>query len=682
MTTTPAELAEPFLRNVLGTFGIDVKYSRAKGNTLFRSTEDGAEVPVLDMVGGYGSLIFGHHHPDIVAAAKAHLESETPILAQFSQHPAASAVAAKLDEIARRELEPDQTYSCTFANSGAEAIEVAAKHAELDRVLRLRDLMTEVEHSTRAAVAAHAAGAAIAGDEPLDDLLARVTAVNSQSVSRQPLFLALQGGFHGKLMGSVQLTHNPDFRTPFQNLAAQCRFVPIGDEAALRAVVEAERTVVLEPVVRDGVVSVREREFPAFTAFLVEPIQGEGGVRVLTREFARVIQDVCAELNCSLIVDEIQTGVGRTGTFFASAHIDLHGDFYALAKSLSGGLTKTAVVLVRESRYHPQFELVHSSTFAKDSLSSAVALRVLEMLEADDGRAYRMASERGERLLGALRRVQSEFPDVLKEVRGAGLFTGLEFAEQSTAASPVIRDRFLAGTFGYALSGYLLHRHGIRALPTASATSTLRFQPSVYVTDDEIDRLETALRSLARILRAQDAVHLVQFLTGAPAVVADDEVRDFRAPVTPSRETDRSDTVAYVSHLADTAALRGIDPSLAVLDDKALEGLVTRWAPAPAMAPLTPVACTSPEGEEVNVVLYPLLLSGETLRGMAAAGALGTLQEHLRTVVAAGHRRVVVDPVLAELMSEDLPGAGEAEGWEWLHHIAYLDGRFVWPRKP
>ncbi|MFI1227471.1 MULTISPECIES: aspartate aminotransferase family protein [unclassified Streptomyces] len=679
MTSTPPELAEPFLRNVLGTFGIDVKYSRAQGNTLIRQEADGTEVPVLDMVGGYGSLIFGHHHPGIVAAAMAHLESRTPILSQFSQQPVASEVAARLNAIARRELEPDQTYSCTFANSGAEAIEVAVKHAELDRVLRLRGLLGELEQSTEAVTAAGAAGTPVAGGEELDSLLARAADANAQTLGRPPLFLALQGGFHGKLMGSVQLTHNPDFRTPFQGLAAQCRFVPVGDAQALRETVNAERAVLLEPVIADGVISLREREFPVFTAFLLEPIQGEGGVRVLTKEFARVIQDVCGEIDCSIVVDEIQTGVGRTGAFFASSHIDLHGDFYALAKSLSGGITKTAVVLVRESRYRREFELLHSSTFAKDSFSSAVALKVLDMLEADDGRAYRLASERGERLLGMLRRVQSDFPDVVADVRGTGLFTGLEFADQSAAASAVIRDRFLAGTFGYALAGYLLHRHGIRVLPTASATSTLRFQPSVYVTDAEIDRLEAALRTLAGILRAQDAVHLVQFLTGTPQAVADDEARDFGVPAAPAAEVDPSTTVAYVGHLADVAALRGIDPSLAVLEDEALEGLVARWAPAPAMTPLAPAACVSPEGEEVQVVIYPLLLSAGSVRGMAAAGALDALREHLRTIAGAGHQRVVVDPLLAEVLDGVPAGAGGADPLAWLHQAAALDQKFTWP---
>ncbi|NEE51064.1 aminotransferase class III-fold pyridoxal phosphate-dependent enzyme, partial [Streptomyces sp. SID8455] len=127
-----------------------------------------------------------------------------------------------------------------------------------------------------------------------------------------------------------------------------------------------------------------EREFPVFCAFVVEPIQGEGGIRVLSEEFAREIQEFSAAIGCPVVVDEIQSGMGRTGTLLASSALGLRGDYYTLAKTLGGGIAKTSVMLVRQAYYRKEFEIVHSSTFAKDSFSCHIALKVLELLEADD----------------------------------------------------------------------------------------------------------------------------------------------------------------------------------------------------------------------------------------------------------------------------------------------------------
>ncbi|WP_282697078.1 aminotransferase class III-fold pyridoxal phosphate-dependent enzyme [Streptomyces sp. CC208A] len=522
--STELELAEPHLREVLSTVGLDVEYVRSEGNTLYRLDADGREIAVLDYAGGYGSLMFGHNHPALTARAKQLLDEGTPTHAQFSRHPYANRVATELNRIVHRELGDDEPYFAIFANSGAEAIEAAVKHAELDRGARAAALVDEIEthaaavRETAASGTAVIAGGALArlglddsadGAHDVERLLAGIARHNAEQRSRPPLFLTLEGSFHGKLVGSVQLTHNAGYRTPFSSLAAQARFVPLDRPEELRKTVENERGTLLDPVIADGVVDVVEREYPVFCAFLVEPIQGEGGINVLSEAFAREIQEVCAAIDCPVVIDEIQCGMGRTGTFLASSAIGLKGDYYALAKSLGGGIAKSAVMLVREARYRREFELVHSSTFAKDSFSCHIALQVLGMLEAEDGRAYRIAAERGRALAGALTSVLGAFPTVLREVRGKGLMLGLDFADQADSPSPVLRELSAAGFLGYAIAGYLLREHRIRTFPTASAVNTLRFEPSLLLTDEEIGRLETALRDVCAVLREQDGNRLL-----------------------------------------------------------------------------------------------------------------------------------------------------------------------------
>lgn len=526
------ELAEPHLAGWLSSLGLGVEYIRSQGNTLFYRDDQGAEIPVLDLVGGYGSAILGHNNPEIVAYAKSLLDQGTPIHAQFSRHPYANDLAWKINGILQREFGTDEHYSAVFANSGAEAVEVAVKHAELDRVMKVAALGEEIEANLEKARAAVRSGARVStegaaqllGPEAnlpdaadtdtdagtaIDRLIDAVRAANGERMTARPVFLAPEGSFHGKLVGSVQLTHNAGYRTPFTALAAQCRFVPLDQPEALEKTVAEERRTVLDLTVEEDVVRLTERDLPVICAFILEPIQGEAGIRVLDQTAVRRIQRVCATIDCPIIVDEVQSGMGRSGAFFASSHLGLQGDYYTLAKSLGGGIAKAALTLIRGSRYRTDFELVHSSTFAKDSFSTLIAGRTVDLLEADDGRAYRLAAERGDQLLAMLGRLKEEFGDVVKDVRGKGLMVGLEFHDQSDSTSEIIREQAQAGLLGYLFAGYLLRVHAIRIFPTASATNTLRLEPSVYLTDDEIARADQGLRDLIAVLRKQDGETLL-----------------------------------------------------------------------------------------------------------------------------------------------------------------------------
>ncbi|SFN28660.1 MULTISPECIES: aspartate aminotransferase family protein [unclassified Streptomyces] len=518
------ELAEPNLRRLLSTAGLDVEYVRASGNTLYRKGANGEEIPVLDYAAGYGALIFGHNHPDIVAHARELLDEQTPVLAQFSSHPYANRLAAELNRIIHRETGSDEPYYATFANSGAEGIEVALKHAELDRVMRLSKVFEEIEASARRVRETVRAGAATVPDtlwtrlglprptaeqDVADLLIEEIARRNQLRRGKPPVFVALKAGFHGKLMGSVQLTHNESYRTPFAALGAQARFVPCDRPEALKEVLQEERGTLLEPAVQDGTVRLVERDHHTICAFLLEPIQGEGGIRPLSAEFAQEVEAFAEEADCPVVIDEIQSGLGRTGTFLGATRLGLRGDYYVFAKSLGGGIAKASVTLVREGRYRPEFELLHSSTFAKDSFSCHIALKVLDMLEADGGRGYRLARERGTALAGMLHGIRSDFPDVVKEVRGHGLMLGFEFHDQSDAADDRLREAARSSLFGYVVAGHLLHAHDIRTFPTASAVHTLRFEPSVLLTDEEIDRLEHALRDVCALVRDQAGDRLV-----------------------------------------------------------------------------------------------------------------------------------------------------------------------------
>lgn len=520
------ELVDGTLHTNISGVGLDPLYVRAEGNSLWAAARDGSEVEVVDFVCGYGSLLLGHNHPEIVSYATEVLNARTPIHSQFSRRPEANKVTEVLNAVVRREFGTSDTYFGVFANTGAEATEAAVKHAELDRGLRLQALADQAAEHAEQARAAVASGASVAeatlnrhgiastGDArgDLEALLAEIGVHNSLTLSKAPVIFTLEGGFHGKLAASVQLTHNPAFRLPFGSLAQNARFVPVNSADAVRAAFEGERATVFDLVVNGDSVEVAETPAPVFCAFFAEPIQGEGGIVPLSEEFAKEIAAVCAEFDCPVVVDEIQSGSGRTGAFFASSHVGLQGDYITLAKSIAGGVAKLSVLLVRENRYRPEFELLHSSTFAKDGFSTLIAQKTLEVMERDGGAVYRQAAERGARIQSVLESLRADFPEVVKDVRGRGLLLGLELRDQSGSPSATLAGAQAGGVLGYLVSGFLLHNHRLRILPTGSAPNTLRLQPSVGLSDAQIDQLEAGLRAMCATIRDGDDGALLGFM--------------------------------------------------------------------------------------------------------------------------------------------------------------------------
>lgn len=520
VTTGKPELAEAHLRGLIATVGLDVEYLRASGDTLYYRSPDGAEVAVLDLVGGYGTLVLGHNHPELVELAQRLLAADTPFHAQFSYHPYANDLASALNRIVRRELGAGEPFFAIFGNTGAEGVEISLKHAEMDRRIQAGELRTEIDgHVTQAETALRRGVAYVSPEvwttlgtncdtgDPARALREALEAHNNAAFDRPPVLLTLEDGFHGKLTGSVQLTHNPGYRLPFSALGLRVKFVPKKTGAVAEAA-DAERVVAFDPVLDAGKVRLVRRAVPVTGAMFVEPVQGEGGIHPLSPELAREIRQVADAHGFPVIADEVQSGMGRTGAFFASAHIGLEPDYLVLAKGIGGGIAKSSVVLIRGSRYRPDFELIHSSTFAKDAFSCLIGQKVVELLEANDGAAYRTAAERGARVRAELRAVADEFPDVITGVRGAGLMLGVEFADLSAAPAEVLAENARHGLIGYLFAGYLLHAHRLRVFPTASAPHTLRIEPSLHIDDASVNRIGTALRELAAILASGDPTPL------------------------------------------------------------------------------------------------------------------------------------------------------------------------------
>ncbi len=267
--------------------------------------------------------------------------------------------------------------------------------------------------------------------------------------------IAMQDGFHGRTMGALGATGTPRYREPFEPLAPGFVHVPWNDPGAVRAAT-GPRTV----------------------AVMLEPIQGEGGVNMPAPGFLRELRDWCTQQRLLLILDEIQTGVGRTGTLWAYQQEGIEPDIMCLAKGLAGGVPIGAVLAREEIASH----LVpgdHGTTFGANPLATAAGVATMRYVIEHDlpGNAARAS----ERLMARLRSIEDRIP-VVNEVRGRGLLVAVGLA-RDCAPEIVAACR----------------EHGLLVNPVRP--NAIRLMPPLNVTDDEIDRaceiLEQAIGAAA-----------------------------------------------------------------------------------------------------------------------------------------------------------------------------------------
>lgn len=262
--------------------------------------------------------------------------------------------------------------------------------------------------------------------------------------------VAFEGSFHGRTLGALSMTWKEKYRAPFEPLLPGVRFCPWNDLNAASAVI-GEKTA----------------------AVFVEPVQGEGGVRVAPPDFLQGLADICREAGTLLVSEEVQCGLGRTGRMFAYQHAAIRPDMLTLAKPLGGGLPLGAVVVREEIAGAIQVG-DHGSTFGGNPVAAAAALVVLDKLASED--FLDKVERKGRYLLRALHAMQRRYPEQIFEVRGVGLMAGIEF---TGSAAPILRA---------------LRERGI--LATRAGDNVLRLLPPLVVKRSDIRSLLTALEAV------------------------------------------------------------------------------------------------------------------------------------------------------------------------------------------
>ena len=280
---------------------------------------------------------------------------------------------------------------------------------------------------------------------------AAIKLARKHSASGRYEIISLEGSFHGRTLAAVTATGQPKFHKGFEPMPEGFVHAPFGDLGALEKLIT-----------------------PKTCAILCEPLQGEGGVRPLAREYLAGIRQLCDRHDLLLIFDEVQVGIGRTGTLFAYEQLKITPDIMTLAKALANGLPIGALLTNEEiaAAFEPGS---HASTFGGNPVASAAGVAVLKtMLTAG---FFGEVREKGDYLATRLKEIAVRYPVVFSGVRGMGLIQGLILSEAYIDKGTEMINRLFAA--------------GI--LANFAGNTALRFLPPLVISHEEIDLLAAAL---------------------------------------------------------------------------------------------------------------------------------------------------------------------------------------------
>ncbi|MCH1625774.1 putrescine aminotransferase [Fredinandcohnia quinoae] len=274
--------------------------------------------------------------------------------------------------------------------------------------------------------------------------------------SDRTTFIATTRAFHGKSLGSLSATAKGVFRKPFLPMIQGFRHIPFGDIEMMR------KTFGSCALVGEDV-----------NAVILEPIQGEGGVMLPPDGYLKEVRALCDEFGALLIFDEVQTGMGRTGTMFAADGYDVVPDILCLAKAFGGGIMPAGAVVATEEVFRSLFPnpFMHTTTFGGNPLACAAAIATINVLIEE--KLPERSAEVGEYLLGKLRNVAENFPEQVLEIRGKGLLIGVEFHTDE---------------IGYEVSKGLFD-NGVLVAGTLVNSKTFRIEPPLTISIEEVDKV-------------------------------------------------------------------------------------------------------------------------------------------------------------------------------------------------
>ncbi|MCL4439327.1 MAG: aminotransferase class III-fold pyridoxal phosphate-dependent enzyme [Firmicutes bacterium] len=276
---------------------------------------------------------------------------------------------------------------------------------------------------------------------------------------QKPGIISTINAFHGKTLGSLSATGRDVFRAPCEPLLPHFKHVPFGDAGAIAEAID---------------------EYTA--AVVLEPIQGEGGIIIPDNDYLPRVRKICDEKNVLLIIDEVQTGLARTGKMFAVEHWNVNPDIMCLAKALGGGVVPMGAFIATPEVWQVFLTspFIHTSTLGGNPMAAAAALACIDVIEKQD--LIGLAREKGQRLLEEVQKSAAGVPGVVAEVRGKGLMIGIELTKEG-------------------LGGFILNeliQDEIIVAFTFNNQKVIRLEPPLIINDEQLQKVISSIDSAFR----------------------------------------------------------------------------------------------------------------------------------------------------------------------------------------
>lgn len=291
-------------------------------------------------------------------------------------------------------------------------------------------------------------------------------------------YISAVNGFHGKSMGAISLGGKDTYRTPYLPMIQQVQHVEYGNAEDIRKAIR-NLTHVGEKV----------------AAVVLEPIQGEGGIIIPPKGYLKEVRKICDEYDVCLILDEIQTGMGRTGTMFRCEAEGVVPDILTYGKAFGGGIMPITGIIARPHLWVKELQdnpwILGSPTFGGNPLACSAALATIKYMLKHD--IPKQAHEKGEYLIKGLNKLKSKYPELIQEVRGVGLMIGVEFYRTE---------------MGFSVAKGLFSRKVMTAGTLVNA-KTIRFEPAATTSYEDFDkvlkRLDEALADTKKLFNHSDS---------------------------------------------------------------------------------------------------------------------------------------------------------------------------------
>merc|ERR1712137_1034367 len=290
-------------------------------------------------------------------------------------------------------------------------------------------------------------------------------------------FVATIGAFHGKTMGALSGTSKANYRNPFKGALLDFTHLPLNDIAALEAHFEGS-------------------EFTGhhIAGVILEPVQGEGGINLCTNDYMRKARALCNKYGACLIFDEVQTGMGRTGRMWGCDHAQVSPDLMAVGKAFGGGVMPAGACVGTAAVWEKYIEnpFIMTTTFGGNPLAMAAAIAAMEVIHSEN--LVQQSKDKGDYFIYRLKRLQAQYPLIVKEARGLGLMLGLEFHTNEFGYS------FSSGTFkrGVLVSGTLVNARVVRIEPPLTITRE-QIEHVLTVMKETLDEIEETHKTSSRM---------------------------------------------------------------------------------------------------------------------------------------------------------------------------------------